>query len=86
MSLSIPAPTDLSGQRIDRVHARHPPRAILLAMDSMASRKVPPGMDTSPAPAAIRCLCSNRFGDRGPFGFDPDSWEQAIKDELSAVG
>ncbi len=24
----------------------------------MAIRKVPPGMDTSPAPAAIRCLCS----------------------------
>ncbi|NND49024.1 MAG: deiodinase [Rhizobiales bacterium] len=25
-------------------------------------------------------------GDRGPFGFDPDSWEQAIMDELPAVG
>ncbi len=43
---------------IDRVHARHPPRAIVLDTDSMAIRKAPPGMDPSPAPAAIRCLCS----------------------------
>ena len=24
-------------------------------------------------------------GDRGPFGFDPDSWQQAIPDELAGT-
>ena len=40
----------------------------MLDMDSMAIRQMLPGMGTSPAPAAIRCLCSTgsairQFGD-----------------------
>ncbi len=60
---NLAALADLSGQWIDRVHARHPPKAIVLDMDSsvsrpMAIRKAPPTTATSPAPATIRYSCS----------------------------
>src|SRR6202011_5217476 len=54
---------DLSGQWIDRVHARRPPRGIVLDMDSSVSpthgeQGIASGTATIPAPATIRSSCS----------------------------
>ena len=54
---------DLSGQWIDRVHARRPPRGIVLDMDSSvspttANKRIASGTATIPAPATIRSSCS----------------------------
>jgi hypothetical protein len=53
---------DLSRQWIDRIHARRPPRGIVLDMDSSVSptqnKKIASGTATMPAPAIIRSSCS----------------------------
>ena len=55
---------DLSGQWIDRVHARRPPRGIVLDMDFerqselTANKRIASGTATIPAPATIRSSCS----------------------------
>lgn len=60
---NVSALPNLSGQWIDRVHDRQPPRTIVLYMDSSvsrptASRKIPPATATSLVPVIIRCSCS----------------------------
>ncbi len=66
---NLPAPTDLSGQWIDRVHARHPPGAIVLDMDSMAIRPTHGDQESiawNGHFACTRChllFVFNRFGD-----------------------
>ncbi len=65
----LPAPTDLSGQWIDRGHARHPPRAIVLDMDSMAIRPTHGDQEGAAWNGHFACTCChplfvfNRFGD-----------------------
>jgi Transposase DDE domain group 1 len=55
---------DLSGQWIDLVHGRRPPRGIVLDMDSSVSpthgeqEMSASGTAITPAPAIIRCSCS----------------------------
>src|SRR4249920_1422593 len=54
---------DLSGQWIDIVHGRRPPKGIVLDMDSSvsrptANRRTASGTAITPAPAIIRCSCS----------------------------
>jgi hypothetical protein len=54
---------DLSGQWIDKVHERRPPRIIVLDMDSsesptMASRRAAPTTAISAAPVTTRCSSS----------------------------
>jgi hypothetical protein len=62
---NVAALADLSGQWIDRVHARYPSKAIVLDMDSSVSpthgdQEGLPTAATSPALATIRCSCSTR--------------------------
>lgn len=57
---NLSALADLSGQWIDLVHGQHPPRGIVLDMDSSVSpthgeQETASGMDITPAPAIIRC-------------------------------
>ncbi len=65
---NFPAPADLSGQWIDRVYARHPPRAIMLDMDSMAIRNAAdfvPATPTAPTVGAAFCNPSSSVTGNG---------------------
>jgi hypothetical protein len=60
---NLSALADLSGQWIDRVHGRRPPRGILLDMDSSVSpmrgeQENSVWNATITAPVIIRCSCS----------------------------
>ena len=60
---NLSALADLSGQWIDLVHGRRPPRGIVLDMDSSVSpthgeQEIASGTATTHAPAIIRCSCS----------------------------
>src|SRR4051812_45133740 len=60
---NLAALTDLSGQWVDKVHERRPPKTIALDMDSSESpaygeQKAAPTTAILAAPATIRCLCS----------------------------
>jgi Transposase DDE domain group 1 len=66
---------DLSAQWIDRVHARRPPRGIVLDMDSSVSptygEQETSGTATMPAPAIIPSSCSTSSVTRNDVRFGP---------------
>jgi Transposase DDE domain group 1 len=85
---------DLSGQWIDRVHARRPPRGVVLDMDSSVSpthgeQEMSSGTGITSAPATIRCSCSTHFGDLERCALRPgnvhsaDGWEGVLRPVLA---
>ncbi len=68
---NLPAPADLSGQWIDRGHARHPPRAIVLDTDSMAIRQFGDPSQSRRDPSAKHCLPSDPTRRPPTRSYDP---------------
>ena len=71
---NLSALDDLSGQWIDRVHARRPPRGVVLDMDSSVSpthgdQRTASGTATIPAPATIRSSCSTSSATSSAAGY-----------------
>ena len=81
---------DLSGQRIDLVHGRRPPRGIVLDMDSSVSpthgeQEMSVWNGITPAPAITRCSCSTslatskRCALRAGNVHSADGWDDVLK-------
>jgi len=49
---------DLSGEWIDKIHRRKPPKQLILDMDSSVSETYGKQEGTSSVPVTIRCSCS----------------------------